>query len=97
MTQENSGTFGVPNQILQDTGTEPFKTHKIGNILRKPSRTGSQHLFLLAVFGITAISFLIYHILPILTFDEMQSETLEHKIKQHKLCSLVGGYDMETE
>jgi len=27
---EDPGTFGVPNQTLQDTGTELFKNHRPG-------------------------------------------------------------------
>ena len=37
-----SGTCDVLDRILQDTGTEIFKTHKTGTVPRKPGRMGSQ-------------------------------------------------------
>jgi len=33
---EKTGTFGGPNQILWDTGTELFKTHTTRALLGKP-------------------------------------------------------------
>jgi len=33
---EKTGTFGTSNQILWDTGTELFKTHKTRALLGKP-------------------------------------------------------------
>ena len=37
---ENPGAFGVQNRILLDSGTEPFKTHKTGNVQGKPGQMG---------------------------------------------------------
>jgi hypothetical protein len=37
---KNAGTFGIPNGILQNTGTELFKIHQIGTMLGKMEQTG---------------------------------------------------------
>jgi hypothetical protein len=44
---EISGTFGVPNCILWDTGAELFKAHKSGTAPVKPGQAGS-----LSIYGI---------------------------------------------
>jgi len=36
---KKAGIFGIPNGILQDTGAELFKTHKIQTILGKMEQT----------------------------------------------------------
>jgi len=39
---EKPGTFGVMNQILQDTGKDLFKTHKTGNrVIRSRNRVNN--------------------------------------------------------
>lgn len=38
LVRKDSGTFGVPDQILRDSGAEFFKIHKTGTVLGKPGR-----------------------------------------------------------
>jgi hypothetical protein len=37
---EKPGTVGIPNRILQDSGTELLKAHRTGTVLGKPGQTG---------------------------------------------------------